>query len=356
VTLTVLATPGHTPEHVSFLLRAADGPGHLFSGGSLINGGAARTDLAGTDRTPALTRAQYASLRRFAELPGGTWLHPTHGAGSFCSVGPTPGGLRTLAEELASNELAAAGDADTFARLLAARLGSFPPYFLTLRAINQAGPALRAELTAPRALRAVDAAAAQAAGAALIDLRPLPAWSSASPAGAVSNMLRPAFASWLGWTVDRDRPLIWLTDDPAGERRPPRPLSWRGGSGTTTSSAGSTGASTRGATPRCPSAPSRSWTPATAAALTSRGALFVDVRQDAETSTGTLPGAVHLELGDIIAGAVPPARRIVTYCGHGERSATAASLLAARGLTVANLSGGTEAWTASGRPLTNTAP
>ena len=353
-TVEVLATAGHTPEHVSFLLHptGAAAPGQLFSGGSLIFGGAARTDLAGAERTGELTRAQFASLRRLAALPAETRLHPTHGAGSFCSVGPTPVGDGTIGAELAGNDLLTAADEQVFAQLLAARAGSYPPYFRHMRAVNQHGPALRLDLREPQPLSAAAAAAVQGAGAVIVDLRPLPEWSAASPRGAVSNVLRSAFASWLGWSVDRSLPLVWLTSTTAQRQQAEQAtamarrighdnvLGWVEGGIDAWQQAG------------LPVTSVTLTDPAGAESATAHGAVLLDVRQRSELEGGTLPGAVHLELGDIIAGALPPARRVVTYCGHGERSATAASLLAARGLHVANLDGGTDAWTASGRHLT----
>jgi len=84
--LRALATPGHTHEHLSFLVLDASAPVGVFTGGSLIVGSAARTDLLGADRTEDLARAQYGSLRRLAALPDETAVWPTHGAGSFCSA------------------------------------------------------------------------------------------------------------------------------------------------------------------------------------------------------------------------------------------------------------------------------
>jgi hydroxyacylglutathione hydrolase len=81
----VIGTPGHTPEHVSYLATVGNVV-TVFSGGSLIVGGAARTDLTGLARTEELARAQYASLRALASLPDETMLCPTHGGGSFCSA------------------------------------------------------------------------------------------------------------------------------------------------------------------------------------------------------------------------------------------------------------------------------
>src|SRR5215207_6663269 len=70
--LHALGTPGHTDEHLSYLLVDGDRPVGVFTGGSLIVGAAARTDLVDPDRTEELARAQYASLRRLATLPEAT--------------------------------------------------------------------------------------------------------------------------------------------------------------------------------------------------------------------------------------------------------------------------------------------
>src|SRR5919197_3421452 len=95
LTLRALATPGHTDEHLSFLLLDGSRELGVFTGGSLIVGSAARTDLLGADRAEELARAQYRSLRRLAELPDEVAVWPTHGAGSFCSA--PSGGERTTA-------------------------------------------------------------------------------------------------------------------------------------------------------------------------------------------------------------------------------------------------------------------
>ena len=77
----------------------------MFTGGSLLVGSAARTDLISPERTDELTRAQYASLRRLATLPGDVQVWPTHGAGSFCSAPPGAERTSTIAHELATNPL-----------------------------------------------------------------------------------------------------------------------------------------------------------------------------------------------------------------------------------------------------------
>jgi hydroxyacylglutathione hydrolase len=99
----VLHTPGHTPEHVSYLLyeQGLETPSSLFSGGSMLVGNAGRTDLLGPAHTLTLTRQQYATLRRLLDtLPGQVRVYPTHGAGSFCmSTSSSPARSTTIAQE-----------------------------------------------------------------------------------------------------------------------------------------------------------------------------------------------------------------------------------------------------------------
>src|SRR3990170_1252199 len=106
--LVARATPGHTPEHLAWEVRAsgADGPSAVLTGGSLLVGSAGRTDLLGADATDALTRAQFASLRELASLPDEVAVWPTHGPGSFCTAGPVDGGrTSTIGAERRMNPL-----------------------------------------------------------------------------------------------------------------------------------------------------------------------------------------------------------------------------------------------------------
>jgi hydroxyacylglutathione hydrolase len=112
--LRALMTPGHTPEHLAFLLLDDDRQVGVFTGGSLLVGSAARTDLISPERTDELTRAQYSSLRRLATLPGDVRVWPTHGAGSFCSAPPRAQRTSTIADELATNPLLRTADEDSF--------------------------------------------------------------------------------------------------------------------------------------------------------------------------------------------------------------------------------------------------
>ncbi|HYF12477.1 MAG TPA: MBL fold metallo-hydrolase, partial [Actinomycetota bacterium] len=142
VRLVAMASPGHTPEHTSYLVFAdGDEPVAVFSGGSLIVGGAGRTDLLGPDHVDELVRAQFATMRRFAELPDGVAVLPTHGAGSFCAA-PPPTDERTssLESERVSNRALATTDEATFVEEQLRELPDHPAYYAWMASLNRAGP------------------------------------------------------------------------------------------------------------------------------------------------------------------------------------------------------------------------
>jgi hydroxyacylglutathione hydrolase len=143
LTLRVLATPGHAPEQVSDLLQDAGRPLALFSGGALLVGTVARTDLAGPELTGPLARAAYRSVhQRLLSLPDDPAVYPTHGAGSFCAAPGEDERTTTIGAECRHNRLLAAPDKDSFVAQLVAGFGSCPPYCLRLRERNRTGPEL----------------------------------------------------------------------------------------------------------------------------------------------------------------------------------------------------------------------
>ena len=108
LTLRAWATPGHTAEHLAYLLLDGAQVLAVFTGGSLLVGAAARTDLSGPEQTEPLARSQYASLGRLLALPDVTPVYPTHGAGSFCSAPPGAERTTTIGRET-SRQPAAGG-------------------------------------------------------------------------------------------------------------------------------------------------------------------------------------------------------------------------------------------------------
>lgn len=342
--LRALTTPGHTHEHVAFLLSDGETPVGVFTGGSLIVGAAARTDLVSPEQTEALARAQYASLRRLATLPDELAVWPTHGAGSFCSAPPGTERTSTIGREKATNPLLNVADADAFVGRLLGSLGSFPPYFRRLPEVNRHGVVLDGD-PGLRALPVSEVRSLLADGARLVDVRHYAAFATGHIPGALSIPLRPAFASWLGWLAPPDRPLIILRD----RDQDPAEITWQATKIGYTNLAGELVSLDAWLTDDHPT----TWTRLVRANQLGTERVL-DVRQDAEYQAGHLPGAVHIELGDLPdeVGAIPD-KPLVVMCGHGERAMGAASLLEQAGhRDLAVLTGGPADWaTATGRPL-----
>ena len=341
-TFIALHTPGHTPEHVAYVLT--EPVSAVFTGGSLLAGGAARTDLSGDDRTRELAEAQSGSLRRLAALPDETDLYPSHGGGSFCSAGSGQQAATTVGEERLSNPLLELADEDAFVDRLLAGFGSYPPYFLHLREVNRQPPLLE-DLAQPGPLTPTRVAEIVDSGVWFIDGRPVDEWAAEHPRGSISIAVRPQFASWLGWVVPFGQPVILLVGDDRLEEalRLARRIGydqiegWIDGGMDAWRRAGLSTSSLEVVTPY------------EAQLRVEDGATLLDVRQRSEWMSSRIPGALHVELGDIIAGK-RPAGELITFCGHGERSATAASLLLRDGGRVANLAGGFSGWKRSNLP------
>jgi glyoxylase-like metal-dependent hydrolase (beta-lactamase superfamily II)/rhodanese-related sulfurtransferase len=349
LTLRAIGTPGHTPEHLGYLLLDGSRPAALFSGGALIVGGVARTDLIDPDQTEPLARQLFRALRhRILALHDDLPVYPTHGAGSFCSA---PGGCdrtTTIGRERATNPLLAAPDEETFVRRLTAGLGTYPAYFTRLREVNRRGPAVYGD--SPPVLPALTPDELEAAarnGAELVDVRPVEAFAAGHIPGAVSIALRGSFASWLGWLVAADRPLVFVL----GEAQDGREVVRQGLKVGYENLAGelSGGMAEWRAAGR---------TEARMELVRDPRALhepILDVRQAAEYAAGHIPGAALVELGSVPAHAADLASEAVTVmCGHAERAATAASLLERAGGRPAVFVGGAGDWSrALGQRLAN---
>jgi hydroxyacylglutathione hydrolase len=346
--LRALATPGHTPEHLAYLLLDGGRPAALFSGGSLLVGAVARTDLIAPDRTEDLARRLWRSLQeRILTLPDDLPVYPTHGEGSFCS---TPAGderTTTIGREKRTNPLLAALDEDAFVAQLLAGLGSYPRYFLRLREVNRRGPRLygaEPPVLTPRGAgelrRLVDG------GARLVDARPVAAFAAGHIPGALSIPLRPVFGTWLGSIADPNQSLVFVLDDGQDRSDLVRQARNVGFEHLAGELAGGIPAWQAAGLPTA-------MIPLVAPAELDP-ARTLDVRQDIEFAAGHVPGAHHVELG-VLAEAVDelPTGPLTVACGHGERAMTAASLLAAAGRhDVSVLVGGPDDWqAASGRPL-----
>lgn len=352
LTLRAVATPGHTDEHIAFEILDDSHSIGIFTGGSLIVGSAARTDLVDPTRTEELARAQYRSLRRLANYAPDVAVWPTHGGGSFCSAPASDRRTSTVGTELATNALLNAPDEDAFARALIESLGTYPAYFDRLGEINRTGPApTPATPPTPTLLDPADVLAARDNGIEIVDVRPVRDFAAGHIPGSLSIPLRPVFASWLGWLVEFDQPLVIvhnpdqdMTDvwwqahkigyDHIRGQVPDGLAAWR-----------ATGRQTASIPLVIPGE--------------IKGHAVLDIRQRREFTAGHLPQALHIELGALVAPAtgdqMAPANAVstegdaplVVMCGHGERAMGAASLLARQGQeNLVVLDGGPDDWAA----------
>ena len=347
LTLRAVATPGHTPEHLAYLLLDGSKPAALFSGGAVLPGGAARPDLIGPEQTEPLARDLYRSAhQRLSNLPDDLAVYPTHGAGSFCSAGAGWQRTTTLGQERHESPLFAAAGEDAFVRHLLSGLGTYPPYFLRLRTVNQRGARLYGVRPPELAQLSIDELRGQqAAGAIVIDVRPFVDFARGHIPGALSIALRPAFASWLGWIVPAGRPLVFVRAPSQDGRDLVEQCLKIGYENLVGELKGGIGAWRAAGLPVS--------TIAIRHVNEEPQGTPLDVRQASEWANGHIPGAVHLELGSVMALArAIPAGPLTIYCGHGERAMTAASLLEGQGrASLAVLDGGFDAWRSAKRPI-----
>ncbi|MGH7149256.1 MAG: MBL fold metallo-hydrolase, partial [Planctomycetota bacterium] len=150
VRVSVLDTPGHTPESVSFAisdLSRAPEPWLVFTGDTLFVGDVGRPDLFGAERARDLAGSLYDSLEgKLLKLPEGTEVYPAHGAGSLCGKGIAAKLSSTIGFEKKFNLAFAGRSKKEFVDALVAGLPPAPPYFARVSELNRVGPPILGEI------------------------------------------------------------------------------------------------------------------------------------------------------------------------------------------------------------------
>jgi hydroxyacylglutathione hydrolase len=347
LTLQALATPGHSPEHLSYLVLEAGEIAGVFTGGSLMVGTAGRTDLVSPEMTVPLALAQYHSLQRLMELPDETPVWPTHGAGSFCSAAGGGDRVTTIGRERASNPLLQVSGEEEFVEALLGSLGTFPDYFLRLGEVNRRGSAVLGTAPTLTPLSVEGVLDLMGRGAQIVDVRAAEDFAAGHIPGSLSITLRPVFPTWLGWLADPDRPVIIVR----APDQDPEDIGW----GAALVGFDTLAGELDGGIPAWnrDSAPAK-MSFVTAADLASEpefSATVLDVRQGREFAAGRIPGAVNIELGALASHLQDvPAGPVVVMCGHGERAMGAASILEQSGRSrISVLNGGPADWAGAER-------
>jgi hydroxyacylglutathione hydrolase len=361
IDVSVMHTPGHTPEHLAFLV--ADGattqePMGALTGDFLFVGDVGRPDLlekAANERGTMVAGARqlFASLQRFRSLPDYLQIWPGHGAGSACgkSLGAVP--QSTLGYEKLTNWAFGIADEEEFVRAVLEGQPDPPRYFAIMKRINRDGPPLLASIQPPGRLPPDRLEPAMAGGAVVVDTRSAREYARGAVPGTINIPWNRSFTSWAGWLLPYDRDLYLIAD----EARVPeiqevvRELSGIGldrisgffddkvvevrrKSGTRLETIGIVDV---------------------ASLDRANGDIaLIDVRSTGEFAHGHVPGARSIPLGDLTArlAEIPRNRPVVVHCQSGGRAAIAASILKANGFSDVRLfPGGFDEWRESGRSV-----
>ncbi|MHC6222006.1 rhodanese-like domain-containing protein [Arthrobacter sp. MMS24-S77] len=217
LTVKAVATPGHTHTHLAYVVSDPD-PGTgvrqaVFSGGSLLYGSVGRTDLIAAEDTAGLAHDQYTSVRRLvAEAAPDAILYPTHGFGSFCSIGPASKiPISTIGEQVAANHALTDPDEDHFVRQLLANITAYPSYYAHMSPLNVLGPGT-AMLDVPESVEPAELERRLEDGEWVVDLRHRVAFAASHLRGSVAFEYGTgrSFTSYLGWVLPWNQPLTLL--------------------------------------------------------------------------------------------------------------------------------------------------
>ncbi len=207
-TVRPIHTPGHTPEHVSYLVLVDGEAVALFSGGSLLVGSAGRTDLLGMDRADQLARLQYGSLTRLAALPDHVALYPTHGAGSFCTASVAETSTSSIGSERLSNPMLGHATEDAFVIEALSDLQPYPDYYAHMAPINRAGP--EPIYAFPIPLLSVEE---MPDDAHVLDIRPHADYAAGHLPDSYGLELEDQMGVWAGWLVPFNEPIVLVANE-----------------------------------------------------------------------------------------------------------------------------------------------
>jgi rhodanese-related sulfurtransferase/glyoxylase-like metal-dependent hydrolase (beta-lactamase superfamily II) len=360
VRLSVLETPGHSPESISILVfdpeHSDDRPYAVLTGDTLFIGDVGRPDLRASLGWAAerLASMLYDSLHdKLLPLPDETLVYPAHGAGSLCGKNLSTDTVSTMGVQRQYNYALQPMSRERFIEIVTSDQPDTPAYFTYDAVLNSRerptlDDALERELRPLSVARVLELAAD---GAQLLDTREQPEFEGAHIRGALNISLGGSFATWCGTILDQERPVV-LIAEPGRETEAATRLGRIGFDTVAGYLAG--GMQQLDDAPELLERIDR----ITAGSLAEQMAgpappLLIDVRTRREWDAGHVDGAVNVPLSQLASrlGELPAQQPLVVHCASGYRSAIAASLLRREGLPqVANLVGGLAAWNSAQMP------
>lgn len=353
--LGVKHTPGHTPEHVSYLIaekKHADTPWGVITGDSLFVNSAGRPDLLGSDETEELAEQQFHTLRDFyLKLPDSVIIYPNHGSGSPCGADIGDRLDSTIGYERQFNPFLQLNDVASFKEYALSTAPPVPKYYQRMKKLNAKGPDILGGLPRVPGLppKAFKKALADKAGV-LVDTRPMLGFGGGHIAGAFNIGATPILSIWAGWLLDPEEPLLLVLESDADLEKVVT-LFLRAGY-----------AKFGGYLVGGMEAWVNSGHELTAVKQKTVHQVheagdalqIVDVRAPSEWESGHVPGARHIFLPDLREhlGNLDHQRPIVAYCDSGYRASIATSILKQEGFAdVSNIPGSWQAWKKVGLPI-----
>ncbi|NOH03767.1 MAG: MBL fold metallo-hydrolase [Chloroflexi bacterium] len=341
----VMSTPGHTPEHISFLIFEPDGkaPSAFFSGGALIVGGAARTDLLTPELTQPLARHLYHTIHeKLLKLPDELEVFPTHGAGSFCVAPASLDRTTTIGRERRTNHLAQPQSEEEFVKRALAGLPSYPTYYKYMREINQRGAKILGGVPALKPFSASEVKAMLDDGVVVLDVRHNKAFGEGHIPNSYGIRHDAPLTTWAGWLIPFRSRILLVADEPDHRLSATRQLIRIGYDDLVGYLDGEIEAWAR-------EFPVETVQSMDAKELRERlnEVVLVDVRQKLEWDAGHISGAIHFEGGRVAWDELPfpHDKPLAIQCASGNRSMSAISVLRRRGYrNVIQVEGGINKW------------
>lgn len=329
LTITVIATPGHTPTHLSYLATDAEGQSAIFTGGSLLYGSVGRPDLLGPDWTDFLARSQFRSVHKLADtLADAVEVQPTHGFGSFCSSSSgEAGSASTIGSEKKSNFALLLDDEDKFKEVLLGGLDAYPAYYAFMGPANLAGPKAYFDATPPR-LSLDELLNHIEKGSFVADTRSAEDYAAAHFALTHAIPLGSSFSTYLGWILPWNNDVVLVTASEQDAREATRQLARIG----VESVVGYYPAAAGAADIADPQSMRVKNFAALEKVLNDPGVTVLDVRRNDERRVSRIEGSVHIPIHELPKrlSELEPYRgqELWVHCAGGYRATLASSILA----------------------------
>lgn len=355
VLVTARHTPGHTPEHMSYLLAETEHPEEpwaVLTGDSLFVSSAGRPDLLGEKHTKQLAEQQFHTLHDFyLKLPDHIMIYPNHGAGSPCGADIGARLSSTIGYERKFNKFLQFNDAKSFTDYAIQSAPPVPHYYPVMKKLNAEGPKVLGNLPRVPALppKAFKKAIDNNAGV-LVDVRTMLAFGGGHIAGALNIGGTPILSIWAGWMLDPEKPILLVMENDDDLERIVR-LFVRTGY---TKFAGYLIGGMKAWDAE--GYPLERIGQMSVHELNERkkSLQIIDVRSPGEWKKGHVPSAQHIFVPEIAKrmAELDPRKPTAVYCGSGYRASIVTSILKPQGFTdLWNVPGSWEAWKKAELPV-----